>query len=257
MATGEGRPGKITPTTSPITLTPTAISHTFAHVHPCLLLSFYYIQFPSLVADPISTLWTSLLPITLLQIGYAITCLPPYQASAPPNTKVVRPGSRKRAADASQSSSTKAITAFLALVLTAIPATPIITVALILFGAPLTTHHAQTALCAAHMALLAGFPLTYVHGVSTAAWREIVAAMLPFDDVWGGTIGCLLGAWLGAVPIPLDWYVDHSGTMHVFNQSILQGSRMAKVASHNHHWRFTGLCAWDFCWQISFQRQTD
>ena len=57
------------------------------------------------------------------------------------------------------------------------------------------------------MALLAGFPLIYVHGVSPQAWREIAAAMLPFDDVWGATVGCLLGAWLGAVPIPLDWFV--------------------------------------------------
>lgn len=29
--------------------------------------------------------------------------------------------------------------------------------------------------------------------------------MLPFDSVWGTTIGSALGAWLGAVPIPLDW----------------------------------------------------
>jgi GPI ethanolamine phosphate transferase 2/3 subunit F len=29
--------------------------------------------------------------------------------------------------------------------------------------------------------------------------------MLPFDGVWGTTIGTVLGAWIGAVPIPLDW----------------------------------------------------
>ena len=29
--------------------------------------------------------------------------------------------------------------------------------------------------------------------------------MLPFDSVWGTTVGSVLGAWLGAVPIPLDW----------------------------------------------------
>ena len=28
---------------------------------------------------------------------------------------------------------------------------------------------------------------------------------MPFDGVWGTTIGTALGAWLGAVPIPLDW----------------------------------------------------
>ena len=29
--------------------------------------------------------------------------------------------------------------------------------------------------------------------------------MLPFDGVWGATVGTALGAWLGAIPIPLDW----------------------------------------------------
>jgi hypothetical protein len=36
-------------------------------------------------------------------------------------------------------------------------------------------------------------------------WREIWGASLAFDTVWGGTVGMGLGAWLGAVPIPLDW----------------------------------------------------
>ena len=39
-------------------------------------------------------------------------------------------------------------------------------------------------------------------------WREILSAVLPFDAVWGGTVGCVVGAWLGAVPIPLDWDRD-------------------------------------------------
>jgi len=58
------------------------------------------------------------------------------------------------------------------------------------------------------MALLALFPLFYVHGVNSGMWLEIAGAMLPFDEVWGATVGTLLGAWLGAVPIPLDWDRD-------------------------------------------------
>lgn len=27
----------------------------------------------------------------------------------------------------------------------------------------------------------------------------------PIDEVFGAAFGCALGAWLGAVPIPLDW----------------------------------------------------
>lgn len=57
------------------------------------------------------------------------------------------------------------------------------------------------------MSLLAGLPLVYVHGVDATKWREVASVYLPFDDVFGGTIGTLLGAWFGAVPIPLDWYV--------------------------------------------------
>ena len=84
---------------------------------------------------------------------------------------------------------------------------PFLTVLLILFGAPLTTHFPHTFLCATHMSLLAVLPLVYVHGVDATKWREVSSAYLPFDDVFGGTIGTLLGAWFGAVPIPLDWYV--------------------------------------------------
>lgn len=78
---------------------------------------------------------------------------------------------------------------------------------LILFGAPLTTHHALTFLCAAHMALLSCFPLIYAHGVDGSVWREIWGAYRPMDSVWGGALGACFGAWLGAVPIPLDWFV--------------------------------------------------
>jgi GPI ethanolamine phosphate transferase 2/3 subunit F len=30
---------------------------------------------------------------------------------------------------------------------------------------------------------------------------------LPFDEagVWGGSVGCFVGGWLGAIPIALDW----------------------------------------------------
>ena len=32
--------------------------------------------------------------------------------------------------------------------------------------------------------------------------------MLPFDGVWGASVGTAVGAWLGAIPIPLDWDRD-------------------------------------------------
>jgi len=53
-------------------------------------------------------------------------------------------------------------------------------------------------------------PIFYIHGVSAAAWRDVLAAWLPFDEagVWGGTVGCLVGGWIGAVPMALDWDRD-------------------------------------------------
>lgn len=82
---------------------------------------------------------------------------------------------------------------------------PIVFIILILFGAPLTTHTAHTVLAAAHISSLTLIPLIYVHGVHKQAWWEVLALLLPFDDVWGGSLGACFGAWLGAVPIPLDW----------------------------------------------------
>lgn len=55
------------------------------------------------------------------------------------------------------------------------------------------------------MALLAVFPLIYVHGADPSKWLEIAGLRCPFDEVFGSAVGVLIGAWLGAVPIPLDW----------------------------------------------------
>lgn len=79
---------------------------------------------------------------------------------------------------------------------------------MVLFGAPLLTHGAHTLLCAAHAAVLALFPLFYVHGVDAAAWAAVAGFSAPLDDASGGLAGALAGAWLGAVPIPLDWDRD-------------------------------------------------
>jgi GPI ethanolamine phosphate transferase 2/3 subunit F len=82
---------------------------------------------------------------------------------------------------------------------------PILAAIQILFGAPITTHIPHTLLSSAHVALLAVFPLIYVHGSDGAKWREIASLYSPIDEVFGASVGCFLGAWLGAVPIPLDW----------------------------------------------------
>jgi GPI ethanolamine phosphate transferase 2/3 subunit F len=83
--------------------------------------------------------------------------------------------------------------------------TPLLTILLILFGAPLTTHLPETILCSLHLSILAGMPLVYIHGADSDNWRRIAGLMVPIDEVFGAALGTVVGAWLGAVPIPLDW----------------------------------------------------
>ncbi|KAF8858958.1 hypothetical protein BDZ45DRAFT_558592, partial [Acephala macrosclerotiorum] len=185
----------------PIDLLPTDLARLVSQAHPALLLAAYYIRFPALVADPVSTLLQSLLPVAAIQVAYAVTCLPAVGSGAKPAVKKVKLNAPKK--EQSQIGQ-KAFTAILSLLLTLITTLPLFTLQ-ILFGAPLTTHLPHTILSSAHLALLALFPLFYVHGTSASKWREIISLYSPIDEVFGGSLGALIGAWLGAVPIPLDW----------------------------------------------------
>lgn len=60
----------------PIELLPNDLARLVSQAHPALLLAAYYIRFPALVADPVSTLLHSLAPVAAVQIIYAVTCLP-------------------------------------------------------------------------------------------------------------------------------------------------------------------------------------
>lgn len=97
----------------------------------------------------------------------------------------------------------------LSLILTlALPPLPLALLALVL-GAPLYPQSLipHTFLLGVHVSLLTTLPLFYTHGVAGFAWRDIMAAWLPFDDagVWGGAVGCMVGGWIGAIPMALDW----------------------------------------------------
>lgn len=84
-------------------------------------------------------------------------------------------------------------------------ATPVLTILLVLFGAPLTTHNSETVLCAVHLAVLSATALAYTHGLDRVVWNEVWGISRPADAVWGSALGTGLGAWFGAIPIPLDW----------------------------------------------------
>lgn len=90
------------------------------------------------------------------------------------------------------------------MLLTAI-STPAVYILFVLFGAPFLQHIPHTLLCAAHFSLLGLFPVFYSRGIDAEALIAVAGASAPFDEVFGGLVGAAVGAWLGAVPIPLDW----------------------------------------------------
>ena len=49
----------------------------YNHIHPALLMGTLYVRFKPLVEDPVPTLSTSLIPLSILQIVYVAICLPP------------------------------------------------------------------------------------------------------------------------------------------------------------------------------------
>ncbi|KAJ4295032.1 Glycosylphosphatidylinositol (GPI) anchor assembly protein [Kalmusia sp. IMI 367209] len=197
------------PPASPIDTLNNDAAHLYTHLHPILVLSLYAYQFRSIVADPIPGLTTTLIPLSILQIAYVAICLPPTGGSGSPAAQADRrkPGEKKKAVPGKLEGGVnrKIIPAFLSLLVSSLAVAPLLTAILVLFGAPLTTHHSHTLLCGAHISFLATLPLVYVHGVDGGKWREIVALLLPIDEVYGGMIGTVFGAWLGAIPIPLDW----------------------------------------------------
>lgn len=209
----------------------------YTHVHPALVLSLYALRFNAIVADPVPALTTTLIPLSLLQIAYVAICLPPTggTASAPLTNDKRKVGDKKKAEKGrlERAIGSKVIVSpplyvagaigisiktgsaacilthsqpgFLSLMIASLVATPLLSGLLVLFGAPLTTHHAHTLLASAHISFLVIIPLVYVHGVEGVTWREIIALLRPVDEVYGAMVGTFVGAWLGAIPIPLDW----------------------------------------------------
>ncbi|KAJ9156691.1 Glycosylphosphatidylinositol anchor biosynthesis protein 11 [Pleurostoma richardsiae] len=185
----------------PVHTNPTSVSQAARHIFPAALLAVFAASFNHLVADPVSTLATYLPVCAVLQLCYALICLP-VAGSPSGKARKHRPREKRKAGEAAGPN--VIIAAVLSLVLTTL-AVPVLYSAMILFGAPVLTHLPHTLLCAAHLATLTVFPLVYVHGVDSSAWAAVAGLRAPFDETFGGLVGGFLGAWLGAVPIPLDW----------------------------------------------------
>lgn len=91
------------------------------------------------------------------------------------------------------------------MVLTTVLSAPALYIIVVLFGAPLTTHQPHTLLLAFHLGLLTTPQLFYAHGLATETWLKIASLQLPVDELFGMSLGACVGAWIGAIPIPLDW----------------------------------------------------
>ncbi|GAA5892763.1 hypothetical protein JCM8208_004083 [Rhodotorula glutinis] len=83
----------------------------------------------------------------------------------------------------------------------------------VLLGAPLTTNLPSTYLFSLLVSILAILPLAIALPLSDTSarfvWLRLASTFTPTDDLelalFAPALGTLVGAWLGAVPIPLDW----------------------------------------------------
>ncbi|KAI4844064.1 hypothetical protein E4T45_08310 [Aureobasidium sp. EXF-8846] len=200
---GHGQGSKATKS-HPIESWDDGLSPVYTHLHPLLLLGLFYYQFPALVEKPVETLPQLAMGVAALQLLYLCICIPGSNHAQLPQR-----GKKKGKVTPNHQGDTgfgaKLVPGILSLILAITLGAPIIAIILVLFGAPLTSHQIHTLYCGLHISLLAAYPLFYVHGVDAAKWTEVGALAAPIDEVFGATVGTLIGAWVGAVPIPLDW----------------------------------------------------
>ncbi|EMC98997.1 hypothetical protein BAUCODRAFT_387348 [Baudoinia panamericana UAMH 10762] len=189
----------------PVDILTTQASVFYANLQPVLLLSTIFLSFKTLVKDPVSTLTGLAPPLALVQAIYCVVCLP---SSGQAPTQAHKPGQKRKAQKAGQHLWAKITPAFVSTVLTTTLSAPVLYIVVVLFGAPLVSHHPHTFLLALHLALLTTPQLYYVHGLDPTTWLQIASLQVPIDETYGMSLGACVGAWLGAIPIPLDWDRD-------------------------------------------------
>lgn len=83
------------PQFTPITLNDTDFAKLYTHLHPIIVLSIYLVSFKLVVADPVSSLASLLVPLAALQAVYVVVCLPPTGSHDIPGGKLGGSGSKK------------------------------------------------------------------------------------------------------------------------------------------------------------------
>ncbi|KAI6904386.1 hypothetical protein KC318_g7705 [Hortaea werneckii] len=195
-------PAFASPPSKPVDILSSQTSQLYSNLHPILLFSILAFSFKTLVHDPVNTLLGLAPTIAILQALYCVICLPSTGQTPPP---VRKPGEKKKPQKAGQDIWAKIVPAFLSLTLTLFLSAPLFFLLAILFGAPLTSHLLHTLFLALHLALLTTPQLYYAHGLEAPKWLQLVSLQLPVDEVLGMSLGACVGAWVGAIPIPLDW----------------------------------------------------
>lgn len=185
------------------------------HVHTGAILSSLYLHFPKLVALPATTLLAALPFLVILQSGYLALLHSPPVGNTPKtstNKKRRKPPVVVPTPDVPVIAVTKPIAKsitssivplVLSLGFSLLVGTPAIYLLLVLFGAPVTSHFDETVLTAAHLALLAIYPLAFKMGSDGGRWRSVLALEAGVEEAYFGAVGTFVGAWAGAVPIPL------------------------------------------------------
>ncbi|GMM51149.1 hypothetical protein DASB73_021070 [Starmerella bacillaris] len=92
------------------------------------------------------------------------------------------------------------LTAFLSILIT-----PLISLVLVLLGSPVTNSVYETLLLALLLSVLAFQPLMTIYGFDSKFWLDLVSMKLPPSEINCSSWGSLIGAWLGVIPIALDW----------------------------------------------------
>ncbi|KIH90066.1 GPI-anchor biosynthesis protein [Sporothrix brasiliensis 5110] len=208
------------PTASTTSFSPLAVAA--RNGSPAVLLAALALCFGGLTGDPkvrqagldadadstaIITLAGLLGVATAVQVAASVVGLPP-AGSVAPASQTGDSAKKQRKARKDGRKPNVIVTTTLSLVLTAL-ATPLVHLVLVLFGAPFLAQIRRTFLCAAHLAVLGLYPVIYTRGTDgTGAWRALASGsqtVKQLDAAVGGLWGACAGAWLGAVPIPLDW----------------------------------------------------
>ncbi|KAK9351560.1 GPI biosynthesis protein family Pig-F-domain-containing protein [Lipomyces doorenjongii] len=161
----------------------------------------------ALLAFPIVTvILSSLLPSDPVKIlGYSLPAVALIQAvnilfTNPAPEPVAKSSGNKKKKQAKNTMSTTILGLVLSMLLT-----PFIHLIYVLFGAPVTVSIPATFLLSAHTALLALFPILCTYPLDGVTWTNLVALKAPVTPAYTAALGTIAGAWLGAVPIPLDW----------------------------------------------------